>query len=384
MILWIQTMLLATVTFAAPPDAQKNQAVWNQQMRSLSQALADIVPDLFKPDPTTPTDIKTLQKKSSRLLKAAKNIDLSHKHGLRAPDQDPSLVFLSEMFREEIEFANKGIQQGFYGYSKTLLKSSVTYCIACHTRTDSGPQFPVLDAFKEPLKKASWLERIKFEAATRQFDGAYREVMTKIDDPQLSPATRLELDSAVKIALSIAVRVKKSPEQALLICKNLLKSSNISESLKDNARIWQNDLQKWQKEKTTTASDKQLIAKAQELIAWTPTKSYTPVPGGEIRYLRATDLMHTLLKEHPQSALATEALYIIGLSYEAIDELSYWGLHEKYYERCIHNRPHSPLAQSCFGSLKNSVELGYSGSSGTRVPSLVSERLATLEKLAKP
>lgn len=378
------TLLLVFGLQSAVAKEDSAKPTWNAQMQSLSKALSDILPDLFKADPKTPDEISAFKKKSAELYKASQNIDLNYKHGVNAPDSDPTLVFLSGMFRDEIENAHKGVEQGFYGYSKGRLKSSVSYCIACHTRDSSGPQFQLIGAFQEPLKQAPWLDRIKFEVALRKFDSAYTDVMKKIEDPAVLKSYRIGLEPVINIALSIAVRVKKSPEQALLICKKILSSNHPNTSLKDKALVWEKDIRQWQKEVAEKyKTDKELLNKAKQLIGLEDKKPYERSFSGEVRYLRATELMHTLLKDFPKSDLTPEALYIIGLSYEVINEMSFWGLHEKYFERCIEMRPHTPIAAACFKSYKDSVELGYSGSSGLHLPNHVADRIKALSELAK-
>lgn len=363
----------------------KTSPPWSAQMQGLSSALVDILPLLYAPDPKTPGEIESLQKKSSALYEASKKIDLSVKHGTQPPDFDPTLVFVSEMFREEVENAHEGIQRGFYGYSKSRLKSSVGYCIACHTRDGTGPQFALIEAIQQPLKNASWIERIKFQVALRRFDVAYADVMKKIEDPVILRTDKIGIEPAVKIALSIAVRVKNSPEQALLIAKKLLQSQSPDPGLKDKAMVWESDARAWKKEfSIKPQTEAELIKKAKSLIGLEGPKPYEISHHGEVRYLRATELMHTLLKKYPNSDFTAEALYIIGRSYEVINELSFGGLNEKYYEKCIRLKPHTPLAKTCFMAYKESVEFGYSGSRGLRLPERIQDKMRRLQSEADP
>jgi cytochrome c553 len=364
----------------------KKNSEWRQQMRSLGQSMSDLVPDLFTTDPKTPSEQAELKKKSQKIYEIVKSIDLTYNHGMQAPDQDRSLVFLSEMFREDIEIANKGMQKGFYSYSKSMYKSSVAYCIACHTRDQSGPQFPLLEAFKIPLESASWMDKVRFRAATRQHDVAYSDVLSKLNDDNLLGTNKLELEKAVKLALTIAIRVKKDPQQGLLLCQKVKESKNMSKVMRDHSMVWEKDLREWKKSNDESIiTDKELITASRNLVALKGfPKEYSSIPGGEVRYLRATELMHTLLKKYPKSAYVPEALYILGLSYEVIDDLSLWGLQEKFFESCIKKQPHSDLANACFSSYKQSVEMGFSGSSGLNVPDGMQAKLAALKSLAAP
>ncbi|MBY0315965.1 MAG: hypothetical protein K2Q26_10620 [Bdellovibrionales bacterium] len=50
----------------------KTSPPWSAQMQGLSSALVDILPLLYAPDPKTPGEIESLQKKSSALYEASK------------------------------------------------------------------------------------------------------------------------------------------------------------------------------------------------------------------------------------------------------------------------------------------------------------------------
>jgi hypothetical protein len=63
--------------------------------------------------------------------------------------------------------------------------------------------------------------------------------------------------------------------------------------------------------------------------------------------------------------------------------MSFWTLHETYYERCIHAAAHSAISKQCFERLSDSITLGYSGSGGTRIPPEIESQLAKLKTLAE-
>jgi hypothetical protein len=94
--------------------------------------------------------------------------------------------------------------------------------------------------------------------------------------------------------------------------------------------------------------------------------------------------MHDLLGRFPQSSYSAEGLFLIGLSYDVLQDLGLWSLHEMYYQACIEKQPHSRLAQRCFERYKDSIILGYSGSSGMHIPGAVQVDLSRLQALARP
>ncbi|MBY0314867.1 MAG: hypothetical protein K2Q26_05075 [Bdellovibrionales bacterium] len=372
------------IAFSVSADDVK-RTVWIGEMKNLSAALEDILPEVFKPDPKTPREIAELKSKANKLYEVSKKIDLGSAHGVKSPEDDPSLAFISESFRDQIALVNNGMQNGFYSYSKSQLGSAISYCIACHTRDSTGTQLPFVSALSKAMISGSWIDKVRLEASLRHFDSAYHKVMIKLKNPDVLRTHKTGLEPAINIALMIAVRVKKSPEHALLICKKIRETDHLNTALKDKAIIWENDIRKWQKEGPFEfTTEDQLLKKVKRLIGLNDDNTHRVVYTGEVNYLIATELMHTYFKRFPKPENLAEALYITGLCYEAINEMTFWDIHEKYYEKCLKTKPKSAIGLRCFKAYKESVELGYTGSGGKRLPYLVEEKLKSLEKMVIP
>jgi hypothetical protein len=373
------------VASTAVADAAKDQAAWQGKMSELSAALTDMIPDLFANSETeTPAQIAGLNKKVEKLDAIVKNLDPSLGHAVKAPDRDPALPFLAQQLRENIESANQSLKEGHTEYAKTVLRSSVSYCIACHTRSQTGPQFPIISAFSETLKNASWIDRITFQAASRQFDPANQSVIDQLKTGLHKEVKSFDLQKAARIALAIGIRVKKNPEQGLVLAKAIIDSKQASAPLKDDARVWLKDLQAWQSEgQQKLKSDKDLIVAARKLIGVSEaTDAPVWTPHSEVKYLRASVLMHDLLRQYPDSPLVAEALYLTGLSYDQLRDLGLYSLHEMYFRACIAKAPHSELAEKCFGRYRESITFGYTGSQGTMIPAGVEASLKALKENA--
>lgn len=78
------------------------------------------------------------------------------------------------------------------------------------------------------------------------------------------------------------------------------------------------------------------------------------------------------------------ALFLTGQGYEMVRDLAIWSLHENYFETCIRRVPHSSWSMSCYKALEESLVIGFTGSSGTKIPYDVQVRLTELGKLARP
>ncbi len=358
---------------------------WQAKMGELSKSLSEIVPDLFSA--SSNRDKQAFKEKVAKIYTISSQLDQSMGHGIKSPDGDPTIPYIAELFRKDIERAYHGVEGGQLEYAKDILRSSVAYCIACHTRNQMGPQFPLISAFADPLKKAPWIDRISFQAASRQFEVVNQEVTEQLTNPKVkNKVNGIELEKGVRIALAIAVRVQQDPQKAADLAQQVIVSAVATKDLKKSAEEWNKDILAWRGEKKKTyKTDKDLIDDARVLVGKSANESFSALrPGTEIRYLRASLLMHELLRRFPQSTHQAEGLFLIGLSYDVLQDLGLWSLHEMYYQACIEKQPHTSLSKRCFDRYKDSVTLGYSGSSGTHIPQAVQLDLSRLQSLATP
>lgn len=373
-------VVLFAFFFLASGHAESDKTAWRSKMNDLSYALSQAIPYLY-PDPKT--DPKVLNEKVKKIYDITKQLDGEMHGGVQMPDADPALPYIAGLLKSDIERAYSSLKEGHSEYAKMVLRSSVSYCIACHTRGGDGIEFPLLKAFKDPLKKASWIEKIEFQTASRQFDVVLSDVMGELQKPGLVGVSSLDLERGARIALSVAVRFKQDPKRASLLAQLVSKSPSATFSMKESAKVWLKDIDFWQKEKSKIyASDVDLINAAQELIKRDKDE---PTLGdySEVRYLRASVLMHHLLKQYPKSEHAGEALYVIGLAYDSLKELGLWSMHEMYYLTCIDKVPHTLQAEKCFKRYEESVTLGYSGSSGIHIPKAIRSHLNSVREKAK-
>lgn len=371
--------LLLISSLALPVYAEEKS--WRAKMNELSVAMSEAITYLF-PDPNR--DVKGLGEKIKKIHEITNGLDVMSDHVRKAKDFDPALPYLAAMFKEDIERADAAMQEGNVDYAKAVLRSSTAYCIACHTRTKGGAEFPLIAAYADPLKTASWINKIEFMTASRQFDSVLSQVTTALTSEAKPGVNALDLERATRLALSVAVRVKNDPAKARALARAVTRSPIASFSLKEGAKVWEDDIRLWEKERSKKyGKDVDLLNAAKALVDQA-LKSKDPIGGhDEVKYLRASMLMHDLLKNFPDSKLHGEALYVIGMSYRTIQDLGVWSLHDKYFQACIDAQPHSTLAERCFKEYETSVVLGYSGSSGVHVPGSIKRHLERLSQKAK-
>ena len=387
--------ILASCGGSAPPmkaepnsDAARNSAILPNKMQSLSKTLSSLLPivasqkkfDAAANSTQVDSDVQTLRTLS---------------HGLKATEisnLDPSMQMMSGLLEEDLERVQESIKLGDRTTARQILKDTTSYCIQCHTQTNNGPSFSLMD-LNVKTSDFSNLERAEFFAATRQFDSAiaaYRVVLTK---DGLEKKDAFEWERAARSALAIFVRVKGNARSTLTFLNQISKTRSLPASTDQSIVAWKKSVTEWSKEKRPKKmSVQETINHAQDLIRRAQKHQEFPLDHTQdVVFFRASALLHDLLQKKSPSELSPElvakTLYLAGLTAEATRDMNFWTLYEVYYEQCIRKVPHSEQATQCFDRLKESTTLGYSGSAGTIIPPEVSRRLetyATLAAIEKP
>ncbi len=380
---WIVAgILLLTQTHVESAEISPNEkgVLWSQKMQDLYTTLADLLTDVasdqrFK----NPKNYSRIQNNANKLLTLTHDMDRSEK----IPDGDPTLPIVGNILHSNLEQAATQLKAGNRAYARTILRSVPGYCIACHTRNMSGPQFSKLPL--APKGKLSPLERGEFFTATRQFDRAQKEFLSVIQGS--AEGTGIwDWDSSIRQALSIAIRVKKDPDQTKEIVQNVLRSPIAPTFMKDDAKTWLSSVQEWQKESSrrTPTEDGLYIEAARLMDKAREIQKYPMDRSADVYFLRAGAVLHELLQVAPKGQRAPEALLLTGIVYEVMNPIQTDNLHEIYYETCIRKVPHTALAEVCYQRYEKSVYLGYTGSSGTHLPPEVRKHLSNLQKLSQP
>jgi len=365
----------------------EDSAQWTENMKSLSQAFEELVPLLSNPKEfSSPSNKEKIEKSLTTLSKLShevkKNAEMKK---LPVHDQDPSLQILSESLEEDAGRALSEYKNGFYSYSRSILRTVVTKCIACHSRSSSGPQFTNGSSLSESIKSLPPLDRAQFNCATRRFDQALEEYKALISDRSYKEKKEIRWEKAVRQALFVAVRVKEDPELSLQIVSLAMKAGTTPHFFYEDLKKWKASLIAWQKEKNKNyfKNEDTLIQHTRDLFEVAQKKQKFPIGhSAEIEYLRTSASAHQYLSRYPNGKYLAEAFYIAGSSYEVLSDLDLWYLHENYYESCIKVSPKSSIAKKCYHRYESSVYLGYSGSGGVFIPDSIKSKLKTLRTMA--
>jgi hypothetical protein len=370
-----------------PPSPQvkqeksTNSAEWRTRMQKMYKVLAEITEDTTSDQRfNNPKNKTRIDRNVETLYKSAH--DMSKKGA--SPDLDPSVTIISGLFEGETKRAHTALKSGNRYYARSILSSISGYCIACHTRNNTGPQFSSLPF--EPSSDLKPIEQGRFLAATRQYDRAMDVFQKMVNDPSTPVLRPIEWELAARYGLSIAVRVKKDPAQARALVERIIGSKNGPYFLKHDATQWRTSIIEWEEELgRQPKTEEGLYSEAMRLITKAhEVQKYPADHSADILYLRATSVIHDLLQMAPNGKRAEDAFLMAGMCYEVLRSLNLDELHDIYYEACIHKAPHTSTAESCYRRYEKNTYEGFTGSAGTFLPPDVKQKLKVLEDLAHP
>lgn len=376
-ILLVQTPALFAAENKQEPT--KNTESWRAEMQTMRTVLSDLLPYATDVEAfNAPENAMVIQEQLKKLTTGAKT--LTHFQGQIKETQDPTVSFVAQSFENNMASIEESIAKGRRDYARFLILNTMSYCIECHTRTSSGPQFFGASSSKAILS-LNPVEKVEYYISVRQF----KDAMQTVED-----ALKLKSDSSlfsneklIRYGITLTVKYFQDPEAAIKLLKLAKSTQNIPFFLKTDIKSWEKALNEWKKEKPVTAlnakieQSKNFINKAEN-----QNVKFQSLHAGDVWLLRANAILTGLFNEPLTTEQKTKILYLIGESYRLLPEHLFWTLHESYYEACIRTSPHTLQAEQCYDAYEDTVLQGYTGSSGTYVPEPLLQHLKSLKKLA--
>ncbi len=386
--LWVTCGLVATSLLAC--QATNRQKVsqtkggpsWSESMKGLGESVRQLVPFIYVRDGFS--DQSQHGKIRSALQRLRQESQEMHPElGEAFMGKDPILALSVNRMNGDLERAQEAFDMGLYEYSRSTMKSVMGTCFACHTATERGarPGWKWEDVSIHGLRP---LEKSDLMVAMRDFDGASAYLRHLLNDPEFVQNRPFDFESALRKYLSVMVRVKKQPDEALTEINKVLERDGVPFFLQQQAEGWRRSLERWSREMARGPVRTPPLTQVDERLRQArQIQRYARDHAGDVEYLRATQILHDFVTSNPPAPQLAQAFYALGQSYEALDNVGFWNLHETYYEACVRALPKSDVARSCFNRLQASVFMGYSGSGGILVPPSERQRLQELSELVK-
>jgi cytochrome c553 len=384
--------LVASLCFAQAGVAEEKvgNSEWKARMQAMLTDVLQLLPFAFD-------ERKFNDEKNRAEIKKALDALANHSSALKAHTAkfkslsndkiDPSVRFIAEAFENEVGAA----QISFSGsdqarrHSQTYLRSAVSKCSACHSQSSNGPELR-LDQFKLRLEGLNAPDRYLALVATRQFDEALAEFSKNLKTPQTSGGDELSVDRTAKSALAIAVRVKRDPKLTLKLIQDIEASGRASKMLQNDLPDWRTSTMEWQKAPPLNSlKEPAVLAEAKRLLATSRRKERTlgHFQNSDVATLRASTLLHDLLSNFPRSKNRGEIYILLAEAYDLLPGYALWDLPDEYLAACIQENPHSKMSESCFDKYRSNIVMGYSGSSGTNIPSAVQQHIDRMKALSE-
>lgn len=347
---------------------------WNESMLGLREGLTQLLPVVANPQEfSKPENRSGLSVRVEKLAQIARKVQ----HSPIVQKSDPSLAFLSKNLVDEFDRAAVALRLGRPDFARFSLLHVTSSCIECHTRTSAGPSFQT-ESLDKAILAMKPLARAEYFLSVREFDRAQIELDVVIGNSG-EGVNYFDVDRAIRYSLAIAVKYEDSPERAAAVLDKISAVPRLPFYLRHNVTSWIESVKEWKAEKgqaKTLDFAEKLIDKGRRAQFGFSDR------GGDIYFFRAAGLLHGLVASLEGTDEYGHALYLLGLTYEASRDLAVWQVHENYFEACIRRAPRTQWSEKCYARLRESWEVGYSGSEGLGLPADVKARLDELRGLA--
>lgn len=346
--------------FAPPP-------MWNSSMQALQKEMFMLEPYIFDSKKfSDPQNKEFLSKEIHNLADDAKNV----KHDPLVILKDPTVRFVATQFAEELQKADENFKAGWNEYSRSQLANVTSFCLECHTRLREGPAFNPHDSVRPYIHTLAVADQIEFMIAFRQFEPALKLALENLKQIQTDQKLSFETDRVARLAMLLTVQYLNDPDKTKEVIRLIENNPSMPTYLKQANKLWKKSVAQWNPNDTF-----EVLPKIRNLL----NKRIS-----EVEDMRAIPALLKLLTEGLSRDELGEALLLTGESYESLHKISILSLHDHYYEACVRQAPHTKWAKICFAKLSESVTLSYTGSSGTRIPKDIKNRLDELKNVVEP
>jgi hypothetical protein len=294
--------------------------------------------------------------------------------------RDASFAYLSRSLAHDARTAKRRFEQGHDVESQFVVRQLVQDCVACHSRlpdlddSELGARLLAqLDLDELPL-----FERVRLQAATRQFDAALDGYEELFRDPEISPA-QLDLEGRILEYLTITIRVKQDLRRPRWSLERMAQRPDVPEYLSEDLAVWYTTLEALADQPrlgNSGATARALVQDAhlEEMPAYDRR--------GYVYALMASSLLHQYLNAATLSdGELAEAYYLLGLTETRASRSLWLSEADVYLETSVRSSPGSPDAAKAYELLEQETLAGYTGSAGLQLPEDVAARLEELQSL---
>lgn len=325
------------------------------------------------------------------LQKAFKNA--KHVNLLKIPGFKPSLETIDGHIQDTIESVNSKSKV----FAHARLKAMTALCVTCHTgisekvaRNAFGDAIASVkrDQFESDFQYANYLYLVrKFTEAKTYYEFAIRAATSKVDK---APKGALlddkvvngDIYTSLRRVLSIFTKISLRPDRAIDFLNRYKNDKNISKYTRTDIELWIKSLEKWKNFDINSVKNiNDFIAK--NLAPLENSKDKVNTGDHDITLLISSGVLTKYLNDNPKSDLTPTILYWLAVAERRLSTTYFFSLSDLYLKECVLQFPKSEIAKKCYQEYEDNVYFGYSGSSGTDIPSDEKRELERLKTLIK-
>ncbi len=322
---------------------------WRKDMREMAEVFSEALPIVISDAAyEKPSLQKKLVKDLRKLSKTAKRVE----RALSEQIDDPVIPHVTVKMSRSFDRAATLLERGEAGTARGLVRSATGYCISCHTRLPGAAASVAVEPRAPKGFVLGAADTAEFYAATRQFEKAIVSYEAVMKDRWLAATFPHRWALAAQKMLAIVVRVRDEPRLALEILSAIRDEKATPAALYRDALIWRGSVEEWLAEPSAKPRD---LARANELYAEGEAQVLKTgsQAAGLIPFLRASAILHELLRERRNDQEFAATLDLAGKTAEWLAPIVLWTLNESYFEACIRVVPHTARAGICLEHFKD-------------------------------
>jgi hypothetical protein len=364
-----------TVVMRAHAEVDRSQT--REDMREIYASISILLP--LSVDDTAFRSSKSREQIRNALTKLA---DSAEHVGNHVAADDPRIRFLASALSRKTKEAKNRFDEGRLESAQFLIRRLTDFCVACHTRLPSLNDSPVAQGFvsQDALAKLPLAQRASIQVATRRFDDALATQEALFASTAIQPASLL---APLNEYLRVSIRVRNDLERPRATLQKFAARPDLWANLRRDVEDWVAALDRHANRSQTEPSldsARALLDEAQ-LVRRFPTDRR-----GLVQQFLASSELHRYLESHAgeTNRNVAEAYYLLGLIESRTNFNFLVSESDFYLETAIRMAPSDPIGRAAFDLFEEEAVLGWTGSSGSRMPEDVRQNLETLRALIGP
>jgi len=369
-------VVLLTVSVVMPALAEVDLSETREDMREIYASISVLLP-LSVDDAAfrSPEAREQIQDALTNLAARAEHV------GSHIAGDDRRIRFLASALSRKTKEAKRRFEEGRYESAQFLVRRLTDFCIACHTRIPSRDDSPVARGFvsQEVLAKLPPAQRASIQIATRRFDDALATQEALFASMAIQPAALL---APLNEYLRVSIRVRNDLERPRATLEKFAARPDLWTNLRSDVEDWIAALDRHAHRpqgEPSLDSARALLDEAQSMLRF-PTDRR-----GLVQQYLASSELHRYLELHAgeTNRNVAEAYYLLGLIESRTNFNFLVSESDFYLETAIRMAPSDPVGRAAFDLFEEEAVLGWTGSSGSRMPEDVRQNLEALRALVE-